>query len=167
MNCRKILLYKKLFYYVFILFFVLSILIISIKSYKSFRIKNDILRFFSEFKFNNSIITKSEASIENIRRFRATGKENREADVIFTKLKSGGKLLPIYVFNEFTDMYISHDVHHTGAWDPTTTNILIKELHSMDGFIDIGANIGVFTLHAAHMGKYVIAVEPSQENTGL
>lgn len=166
MSYRKIQLYKKLFYYVFILFSVLSILALSIKSYKSFRVKNDLKRFFKEFKVNDSFSTKLEASIENIRKFRSTGKENNENDVIFTKLKSRGKFLPIYVYNEYTDIYISHDVHHTGTWDPPTTNILIKELYSKDGLIDIGANIGVFTLHAAHMNKYIIAVEPSQENMG-
>lgn len=68
----------------------------------------------------------------------------------------------VCVYNEGSDMYISHDIIHTGTWEPHVLHDIQYQLkrHPDAGFIDLGANIGYYSLIAAEMGHRVTAVEP-------
>lgn len=68
----------------------------------------------------------------------------------------------ICVFEEHKDMFISHDIKHTGIWEPKVLHEYLEILHSHPqiGLLDLGANIGYYTLIAAKMGHPVVAVEP-------
>ena len=64
------------------------------------------------------------------------------------------------------DVHISGTLRRDGIWEPHIVkemqNILFQDpdMH----LIDIGANIGIYSLVAANMGRQVIAVEPYIEN---
>jgi len=82
---------------------------------------------------------------------------------------------PVPAFLIFThdpirqDVFISGSVHRaTEPWDPYIwnlfVNILTKTGPNTDLIVDVGANLGYFTLLAASMGRNVIAFEPMGRN---
>ena len=77
--------------------------------------------------------------------------------------------------NEFTmflhphNEYISNFIRKYGLWEPYTSEILLEicRKNSDSIFIDIGANLGWFSLLAASRGMSVIAFEPIKSNYDL
>ena len=51
-----------------------------------------------------------------------------------------------------------------GAFEPEETAILLQQLPRTDVFVDVGANVGYYTLLALKHGKRAIAVEPQARN---
>jgi FkbM family methyltransferase len=51
-----------------------------------------------------------------------------------------------------------------GAFEPEETAVLMERLPHTDVFVDIGANVGYYTLLALKHGKRAIAVEPQARN---
>ena len=73
---------------------------------------------------------------------------------------------PVCIHPVYNDMYISHDLVETGLWEQ---HVLFDFVDTMQrdpalGVIDLGANIGVYTLVGAAMGRRVVAVEPFMAN---
>lgn len=64
------------------------------------------------------------------------------------------------------DMYISHDLRETGQWEPQILNDFFEVMKKDPslGLIDVGANIGYYTMLAVALGRKAVAVEPSEEN---
>ncbi|XP_053397537.1 uncharacterized protein LOC123552025 isoform X2 [Mercenaria mercenaria] len=64
------------------------------------------------------------------------------------------------------DDVIPGEIHRTGQWEPHVTQKLyyILKQDSHITFIDIGANIGYFSLLAASVGQAVVSVEPWTQN---
>lgn len=62
---------------------------------------------------------------------------------------------------------VSGRLHRKGIWEATELRRLKRVLQPNDTFIDVGANLGVFTVYAALLGAHVIAVEPLQANREL
>ncbi|XP_045166798.1 uncharacterized protein LOC123530142 [Mercenaria mercenaria] len=64
------------------------------------------------------------------------------------------------------DMGISGEIHRTGQWEPHITQKLYSVLKQdrKITFVDIGANIGYFSLLAASAGQVVVSVEPWKQN---
>ncbi|XP_045197329.2 uncharacterized protein LOC123552023 [Mercenaria mercenaria] len=64
------------------------------------------------------------------------------------------------------DNVISGEIHRTGQWEPHITRKLYTVLKQDRNitFIDIGANIGYFSLLAASVGQAVVSVEPWTKN---
>ncbi|XP_045179742.2 uncharacterized protein LOC123539248 [Mercenaria mercenaria] len=60
------------------------------------------------------------------------------------------------------DAFVSGDIHRTGQWEPVVTRIIYDVLNQgrKMTFIDIGANMGYFSLLAASIGQNVVSVEP-------
>lgn len=58
--------------------------------------------------------------------------------------------------------YVSGYLINTGGWEPRQVNIFMQLLlkYPNTGFIDIGANLGVYSIVAAKMNRQVLAVEP-------
>ena len=73
---------------------------------------------------------------------------------------------PICVHDIQKDVYISKDIVNTGMWHPQAMHLIRNILLSNKGmgFIDIGSNIGFFSLIASRMGHKVVAVEPFIDN---
>jgi FkbM family methyltransferase len=51
-----------------------------------------------------------------------------------------------------------------GAFEPEETAVLLRQLPHTDVFVDVGANVGYYTLLALKHGKHVVAVEPQPRN---
>jgi len=73
---------------------------------------------------------------------------------------------PICIYNMTEDKFISHDLLTTGIWEGHVLYDFIDVLRrdADVGVIDIGANIGVYSLVAAQMGHQVVSVEPLLDN---
>lgn len=72
--------------------------------------------------------------------------------------------------NPRTDRYISGSIHRSGMWDAGITRLLqtlLRREKKRGGqlFVDVGANIGYFSLIAADHGHRVIAFEPMRANS--
>ena len=69
----------------------------------------------------------------------------------------------ICIYDPKEDQYISSNLADTGTWEPVLVDKLIKWILNDPelAFIDLGANIGVYTLAVASLGRQVVAVEPS------
>ncbi|RUS69798.1 hypothetical protein EGW08_022444, partial [Elysia chlorotica] len=72
----------------------------------------------------------------------------------------------ICVHSKERDKYISAALLSSGVWEPFVTRVYQQALvlHPDAAVVDIGANIGYYTLLAAAMGHSVVAVEPQLEN---
>lgn len=70
-------------------------------------------------------------------------------------------------YSEMEDIYISRALRSSGTWDPVMTKLLtqIFKEHANLTLIDVGANIGYFSLLAAKLGVAVVAAEPVKENS--
>ena len=67
------------------------------------------------------------------------------------------------------DDYIGHSILKARTYEPHVTSVVRKTLKAGDVFLDVGANVGYFTLLAASLveGGKVIAVEPNPQNLQL
>ena len=66
-----------------------------------------------------------------------------------------------------SDEYISKYIRDNNTWEPLTTEIileLLKENTPDTVFVDIGANIGYFSMLAASKNFPVVAFEPVEAN---
>jgi FkbM family methyltransferase len=73
------------------------------------------------------------------------------------------------MFVDAADYYIGREITASANYEPHVTTVLLRELQEDHVFLDIGANMGWFTLLAAQIvrkGK-VIAVEPNYSNIQL
>ena len=72
----------------------------------------------------------------------------------------------ICVHRKENDKYISAALLSSGVWEPFVTRVYqhALTLHPDAAVVDVGANIGYYTLLAAAMGHSVVAVEPQHEN---
>jgi FkbM family methyltransferase len=77
--------------------------------------------------------------------------------------------LQLYVHGE-RDKYVSRRIREEGVWEPYETSLLLSLLQPGDVFVDVGANIGYFTVLAASVvgqGGAVFAFEPDPDNFSL
>ncbi len=80
-------------------------------------------------------------------------------------------LAPFKLFtHERGDAYISRQIEQAGFWEPLESSVVAGLLKPGDVFVDLGANIGYYTVLAAQAcgprGK-VYAFEPEPSNIGL
>lgn len=70
------------------------------------------------------------------------------------------------IYDIHQDVFISNSLHTSRLWEPNMTKLLHKILNknSIMTVIDVGANIGYFSLLAASLGHHVVAIEPVQQN---
>lgn len=74
---------------------------------------------------------------------------------------------PFTMWLDTEDPHISPGIMGGQTYEPHVTGALKRELKSGDVFVDIGANMGWFTLTAAGIASRVIAIEPNFSNTQL
>ncbi len=68
------------------------------------------------------------------------------------------------------DQHVSRRIREDGIWEPYETSLLLQFLNPGDVFVDVGANIGYFSILAASIvGEQgaVFAFEPDPDNYGL
>ncbi|XP_050413945.1 uncharacterized protein LOC126828295 [Patella vulgata] len=90
------------------------------------------------------------------------------AEVFITGILLNGPqgTLPIYVHSPLADQFVSGGIIREGAWESDYVSLIHAYLlndTSLD-FVDIGANIGVYTLTMSKLGRQVIAIEPFKPN---
>jgi FkbM family methyltransferase len=72
--------------------------------------------------------------------------------------------------HDHRDLHVSKTLRETGIWEPYETQLLVDALRSGDVFLDVGANLGYYTVLAASLvgseGK-VFAFEPEPANFSL
>ena len=68
------------------------------------------------------------------------------------------------------DLFVSRRIREEGLWEPFETSLVLASLSPGAVFVDVGANLGYFTVLAAHQvgetGR-VFAFEPDPENFSL
>lgn len=77
--------------------------------------------------------------------------------------------LQLYIHGE-QDQYVSRRIREEGIWEPYETSLVLSMLKSGDVFVDVGANIGYFSIIAASVvqdGGTVFAFEPDPANFQL
>ena len=78
----------------------------------------------------------------------------------------------VYHANSINDL-VSNEIKSNGAWEKQATEDLMKLMPcsgascSQKVFVDVGANIGWFSLTALHLGYTVVAFEPFKRNVEL
>ncbi len=60
--------------------------------------------------------------------------------------------------------YVANRAMQAGTFEVEETAIIRHHLSSADIFVDVGANIGLYTCLARSEGKYVVAIEPQPQN---
>ena len=73
---------------------------------------------------------------------------------------------PLCIHDIRDDIYISAQIKSKGVYERNHMDVMkmLLEKNKNIGLIDIGANIGLFSLYAAKLGHPVVAVEPLLEN---
>jgi FkbM family methyltransferase len=67
-------------------------------------------------------------------------------------------------FKLASGVHPAYELMRTGKFEVEETQIIASLLPKSDVFIDVGANLGYYSLLALHIGKTVIAFEPQQQN---
>ena len=73
-------------------------------------------------------------------------------------------------FHVQTDDLLQAYIYLFGFWEPNITDWVTRRLHQADVFIDVGANIGYFSVLASRLVKndgHVVAIEASPEFTAI
>jgi FkbM family methyltransferase len=60
--------------------------------------------------------------------------------------------------------YIANRMMMNGTFETEEVELIKKNLADADVFVDVGANIGLYTCIARSLGKYVVAIEPQPQN---
>ena len=100
---------------------------------------------------------------QNCEEYDITVDPNEGYDCVPLKLKEE---IPICVYREDEDVFISKSIRITGMWEGNIVQEVQNwlERDSELGLIDVGCNIGVYTLAAASLEHDVIAVDPFTEH---
>jgi FkbM family methyltransferase len=60
--------------------------------------------------------------------------------------------------------YVKTEFEKTGVWEPRTTEYVKKHLKKGHTFVDVGSQVGYYSIIAYKLGAKVLAFEPSEEN---
>ena len=103
-----------------------------------------------------------------VRMFNDTERDSHPTAECVT-LKYIMRTVTICTFDLERDQVISKFIHVKGMWEGRLVNSIARFLMENPDveFLDLGCNIGVYTLVAAHIGRKVVAVDPLVENLEL
>jgi len=89
--------------------------------------------------------------------------QEKNSQASFAPVQTG----PFTMWLDTEDPHIAPTIMDGGTYEAHVTAALKRELKADSVFVDIGANMGWFTLTAAGIARQVIAVEPNYNNTQL
>ena len=80
-----------------------------------------------------------------------------------------GTSIPICTHDPRIDIFVSRSIVKKGAWEERLINIFMEALNKVKDIVvlDIGCNIGVYTLVAAKRGKRVVSIDANVQNLRL
>ncbi|XP_067660766.1 uncharacterized protein [Haliotis asinina] len=83
-----------------------------------------------------------------------------------TTLKTAIGKMKMYIHDVAKDIHVSGSIKRTGLWDSPGVYSMISRLKRQPGMglIDIGSQLGTFSLVAAMMGRDVVSIDPLVEN---
>lgn len=89
--------------------------------------------------------------------------------ILQNQSRSSSSKLKIYPINSLIfafpeDDWMFQTIIDTGEWEPWVVRAAMSVVRPSSSFVDIGANIGVFSIHAAKRGANVVAIEVSSTN---
>jgi len=102
-------------------------------------------------------------------RGRAMINTKTDRELVSLRPVAGDSPVHLYVHGEH-DRHVSRRVREEGVWEPYETKVLLSLLGPGSVFLDVGANIGYFSLLAAGCvgpSGAVVAVEPDPDNCRL
>ena len=67
-------------------------------------------------------------------------------------------------FKMITRNYIANRMMMNGTFETKEVELIKKNLSNSDIFVDVGANIGLYTCIARALGKHAVAIEPQPQN---
>lgn len=78
-----------------------------------------------------------------------------------SKLRTNVGSTTIYIYDPRKDIWVSREIIRYGSWEGTHINLILSLLQQDPDlhFVDIGSNVGVFTLAVALLGRRVLAVD--------
>lgn len=84
-------------------------------------------------------------------------------------LKTPRGRTPFCIYPPNTDIHVSGSIQRGGQWEGVLVSNLAKFIKTKPGteFLDIGCNIGAYTVSMAHLGINVTAIDPLLENLEL
>lgn len=105
----------------------------------------------------------------NVNIFKGADYDSNDIESLKTRLKTLKGELPIYLHPASANDMISSYVRDFGTWEEDLLNQTAAMVLKYPGltFIDLGCNIGVYTLYMADLGANVIAVDPVIDNLKL
>lgn len=63
--------------------------------------------------------------------------------------------------------YVKQEFEKSGVWEPRTTEYVKTHLKKGQTFVDIGAQVGYYSVLASQLGAKVLAFEPSKSNRSI
>ncbi|XP_041351657.1 uncharacterized protein LOC121370473 [Gigantopelta aegis] len=77
-------------------------------------------------------------------------------------LKSPAGDTPIFIYPKAQDVWVSRDIIERGIWEGDLVQMTYEFMtkHADADFVDIGANVGVYGLTIAKMGRRVVLIDP-------
>ena len=119
--------------------------------------------------YDNNILTVPKVKYKNIKqqfrkynKFKVSQKtQTSNKRCVPFKVKNGTSTTPICIFDPGVDRMISSYINDYGTWEPDLIEIVtdILTLNRDLLFVDLGCNLGTFTISVASLGTKVIAVD--------
>ncbi|XP_041373291.1 uncharacterized protein LOC121386457 [Gigantopelta aegis] len=87
-------------------------------------------------------------------------------DFVKATLRSPAGNTPIYVYSTAVDQWVSGNIINQGIWERGGVQLMyhFMKTHVDADFVDLGANLGVYGLTFAKMGRRVVLIDPLLDN---
>ena len=159
MRFQRIKIFRWVALFLFVEFFVvnLGLMYYSMNLFKVLASKRSLLQ-----KNMTNLVDKLILTYRNNRWSGVKYRDALSSNYTLSMLNSSVGLSPIYVYDPENDRLVSRNIVERGSWELNTINLIadiMKRDPTLD-FIDIGANLGVYSLSIGALGRKVIAVEP-------
>ncbi|XP_046558313.1 uncharacterized protein LOC124267436 [Haliotis rubra] len=84
----------------------------------------------------------------------------------FAQLRSSAGTIKMYIHDVKDDVHVSGSIQRSGMWESGGVQTMISTLRDNPdmGMLDLGSQLGTYSLTAALMGRHVVAVDPLVEN---
>ena len=116
----------------------------------------------SNFTLTSEVLTRNSTSWRNEK-----GVCNLDtSDFVNATLKSPAGNTPIFIYSKYSDIWVSANIIQNGIWEGDLVNMMHRFMTMYDDadFIDLGANVGVYGLTIAKMGRRVVLIDPLLSN---